>query len=84
MNSTTPPLEAPVPVAVAGGGRVALVTGVGNGAVADDRTTGVTEAGVDAAAAVVEVAVVDGVGATGVEEGKTRAAELVETPAATV
>ena len=78
-----PPPEAPVPVAVVGGGSVALVTGVGNGAVAEDTVTGVTEVGGDAAA-VVEAGVVDGDGATGVEEGRTRAAELVERSAATV
>ena len=46
VNGTMLLLGVLVLVAVEGGGSVALVTGVGNGAVADDVPTGVTEAGV--------------------------------------
>ena len=69
VNCTGLPPKVLVPE---GEGRVVLVTGMGNGAAADDFATGVTEAGVD--------------GATIVEEGTTTAAVLEDAtiPAATV
>lgn len=67
------PPGALVLVAVEGGGSVALVTGVGNGAVADDVSTGVTEAGVG------EAGVDDGDGATIVLEAVNEVAALEET-----
>ena len=73
VNGTMLPPGALVLVAVEGGGSVALVTGVGNGAVADDVSTGVTEVGVG------EAGVDDGDGATIVLEAVNGVAALEET-----
>lgn len=78
VNGTMLPPGALVLVAVEGGGSVALVTGVGNGAVADDVSTGVTEAGVGEAG-VGEAGVDDGDGATIVLEAVNGVAALEET-----
>ena len=87
VNGTTVPTGAPVPVAVEGGGRVAFVTGIGYGAVADEGTTGVAEDGAK------EVGVDDDDdddddddrdGTTIVEEGTTGAGVLEETATGTV
>ena len=79
VNGTTLPPGALALVVLEGGASVALVTGVGNGAVVDEVKTGVTEAGLE------ETRVVGGDDdATIAEVGETGAAVLEEAPAAMV
>ena len=79
VNGTILPPGILAPVVLEAGVSVVLVTGVGNGAVADEVKTGVTEAG-----GLEETCVVNGDDAMTAEEGEMGAAVLEEAPTAMV